>query len=123
MNTRTHRTKYTMLKCHGRIPENDGPSNPAPRTIWGAGRRRAGAGAGGRARDAGGRHAGEGAGGRARDAGGRRAGAGAGDRVRVSAGIGPTVETLGSLTASEEEDSAQTMTPVRFPPIYTRYHL
>ena len=33
------------------------------------------------------------------------------------------VETLGSLTASEEEDSAQTMTPVRYPPIYTRYHL
>ena len=87
------------------------------------GRRRAGVGAGGWARVAGGRHAGEDAGGRARDAGGRRAGAGAGDRVRVWAGTGPAAETLGSLTASEEEDSAQMMTPVRFPPIYTRYHL
>ena len=56
----------------------------------------------------------EGVGGRSRDAGGRRAGAGAGDRVRVSAGTGPAAETLGSLTASEEEDSAQTMTPVRY---------
>ena len=62
--------------CHGRIPENDGPSNLAPRTIWGAGRRRAGAGAGGRARDAGDRRAGEGAGGRARDAAGRARDAG-----------------------------------------------
>ena len=85
--------------------------------------RRAGAGAEGRARVTGGRHTGEDAGGRARDAGGRRAGAGTGDRVRVSAGTGPAAETLGSLTASKEEDSAQTMTPVRFPPIYTRYHL
>ena len=59
---------------------------------------------------------------RGRDAGARRAGAGAGGRVRdaergglVWAG-GPAAETLGagSLTASEEEDSAQTMTPVRF---------
>ena len=72
---------------------------------------------GGRARGAGSlrrRRAGAGAGGRARDAGGRRAGAVAGDRVRVWAGTGPAAETLGSLTASEEEDSAQTMTPVRF---------
>jgi len=32
------------------------------------------------------------------------------------AGVGPAVETLGagSLSTSEEEDSAQTMTPVRF---------
>ena len=53
----------------------------------------------------------------------RRAGAGAGGRVRdaqrrglVWAGARPTAETLGagSLSASEEEDSAQTMTPVRF---------
>ena len=58
--------------------------------------------------------AGAGAGGRAWDAGGQRAGMGAGDRVRVWAGTGPAAETLGSLTASEEEDSAQTMTPVRF---------
>ena len=79
--------------------------------------------------------------GRARGAGSlrrRRAGAGARGRGRdaerrglVWAGAGPAagpaawgaMETLGSLTASEEEDSAQTMTPVRFPPIYTRYHL
>jgi len=75
---------------------------------------------------------------RGRDAEGRRAGAGARGRGRdaerrglVWAGAGPAagpaawaaVETLGSLTASEEEDSAQTMTPVRYPPIYTRYHL
>jgi len=66
---------------------------------------------------------GEGAGGRARDAVGRRTGAGAENRVRVWAGTGPAAKTLGSLTASEEEDNAQTMTPVRFPPIYTRYHL
>ena len=78
---------------------------------------------------------------RARGAGSlrrRRAGAGARGRGRdaerrglVWVGAGPAagpaawaaVETLGSLTASEEEDSAQTMTPVRYPPIYTRYHL
>jgi len=68
-----------------------------------------------------------------RDAGGRCAGAGAGGRVQDAerrgllwAGAGPAAETLGtggSLTASEEEDNAQTMTPVRYPPIYTRYHL
>ena len=60
---------------------------------------------------------------RGRDAEGRRAGAGAKGRVRdaerrglVWAGAGLAAETLGagSLTASEEEDSAQTMTPVRF---------
>ena len=103
-------------------------------------RRRAGAGRGApRACVVGVR--GQDVGGRARGAGSlrrRRAGAGARGRGRdaerrglVWAGAGPAagpaawaaVETLGSLTASEEEDSAQTMTPVRYPPIYTRYHL
>ena len=65
-------------------------------------------GAGGRARGAGSlrrRRTGAGAGGRVRDAGARVwAGAGAGPAA------GPAAETLGaqgSLTASEEEDSAQ----------------
>ncbi|XP_066320257.1 uncharacterized protein [Miscanthus floridulus] len=81
-----------------------------------------GAGVGGRAWDAGCRLVGAGTGGvRGRDAGGRRAGAsaGAGRRERrglVWAGVGPVAETLGagSLLSSEEEDNAQTMTPVRF---------
>ena len=57
-----------------------------------------------------------GAGRRGVGAGRRRLACGGERRGLVWAGAGPAAETLGagSLTASEEEDSAQTMTPVRF---------
>ncbi|XP_066316348.1 rRNA 2'-O-methyltransferase fibrillarin-like [Miscanthus floridulus] len=73
--------------------------------------------------DAGGQRVGAGAEGRVWDAGGRRVGAGARGRVRDTEHRGlvwevarPAAKTLGtgSLSASEEEDSAQTMTPVHF---------
>ena len=82
-----------------------GPNKPEPRagrgsSACGGGRRGPGAGRRGSAR------------------GGGRRGPGAGRRAPRAGvgGAGPVAETLGtgSLTASEEEDSAQTMTPVRF---------
>jgi len=78
-----------------------------------------------RGRDAGGRASwagcGRGTGGVAGGGNPRRTGPGTGGRVWAGAGAGPAAETLGawgSLTTSEEEDSAQRLTPVR-PCIYT----